>query len=110
MKRAIRAKLEQNPDLDRAFAETYPRPIEHPLKDRAGTRFPGEQFTRILADLRISIEAIRQPEAADGDATVPIIILTHRVAEAQMDAAIERIARLAGIGATITRIRMEEFA
>jgi len=61
MKRAIRAKLEQNPDLDRAFAETYPRPIEHPLKDRAGTRFPGEQFTRILADLRFESLA-RHPE------------------------------------------------
>ncbi|MBK6657683.1 MAG: homoserine dehydrogenase [Proteobacteria bacterium] len=67
-------------------------------------------ITRILADLRISIEAIRQPEAADGDATVSIIILTHRVGEAAMNAAVERIARLPGIGANITRIRMEEFA
>ena len=67
-------------------------------------------ITRILADLSISIEAIRQPQAADGDATVPIIILTHRVGEAAMNAAVQRIARLPGIGANITRIRMEEFA
>ena len=67
-------------------------------------------ITRILADLRISIEAIRQSEANDGEATVPIIILTHRVREAAMNAALERIARLPGIGANIVRLRMEEFA
>ncbi|MGE0857566.1 MAG: homoserine dehydrogenase [Gammaproteobacteria bacterium] len=67
-------------------------------------------ITRILADLRISIEAIRQSEAAEGETTVPIIILTHRVAEAAMNAAVERIARLPGIAPNIVRIRMEEFA
>ena len=67
-------------------------------------------ITRILADLRISIEAIRQSEANAGEATVPIIILTHRVREAAMNAALERIARLPGIGANIVRLRMEEFA
>ncbi|MBX9609606.1 MAG: homoserine dehydrogenase [Gammaproteobacteria bacterium] len=67
-------------------------------------------ITRILADLRISIEAIRQSEAAEGETTVPIIILTHRVAEAAMNAAVERIARLDGIAPNIVRIRMEEFA
>jgi homoserine dehydrogenase len=66
-------------------------------------------ITRILADLRISIEAIRQPEPAAGDATVPIIILTHRVGEAAMNAALARIAALPDIAANITRIRMETF-
>ena len=67
-------------------------------------------ITRILADLGISIEAIRQPEPAAGDATVPIIILTHRVVEAAMNAAIERIGTLAGIDPDIIRIRLEAFA
>jgi len=66
-------------------------------------------ITRILADSRISIEAIRQPEPAAGDATVPIIILTHRVGEAAMNAALARIAALPDIAADITRIRMETF-
>jgi homoserine dehydrogenase len=64
-------------------------------------------ITRILANLRISIEAIRQPEPATGDATVPIVILTHRVPEAAMDEAIAGIARLPDITGAITRIRME---
>ena len=67
-------------------------------------------ITRILADLRISIEAIRQPEPAAGDDSVPIIILTHRVAEAAMNAALARIARLPGIASEIVRMRMETFA
>ena len=33
-----------------------------------------------------------------------------RAGEAAMNAAVERIARLPGIGANVTRIRMEEFA
>ena len=41
---------------------------------------------------------------------MPIIILTHRVAEAAMNAAVERIARLPGVAPNIVRIRMEEFA
>lgn len=67
-------------------------------------------ITRILADLAISIEAIRQPEPADGEASVPIIILTHRVREAAMDAAIARIAALPDIGGEVTRIRMDTLA
>ena len=67
-------------------------------------------ITRILADLGISIEAIRQPEPAAGDATVPIIILTHRVGEAAIERALAGIAALSGIASELTRIRMESFA
>lgn len=63
--------------------------------------------TRILGDLGISIEAIRQQEAPEGEATVPIVILTHRIVEASMDDAIGRMSALPDILGDITRIRME---
>lgn len=63
--------------------------------------------TRILGELGISIEAIRQQEPSDGRDSVPIVILTHRVAEASMDTALERISALPDIEGAITRIRME---
>ncbi|MCB1745752.1 MAG: homoserine dehydrogenase [Gammaproteobacteria bacterium] len=80
------------------------------LRMRAADR-PGvlAEITRILGDLRISIEAIRQPEPATGAATVPIIILTHRVQEAAMDAAIARMEALPEIEGAIIRYRMETF-
>jgi homoserine dehydrogenase len=63
--------------------------------------------TRILGDLGISIEAILQKEPQAGEDVVPVIILTHRVRERNMNAAIERIEALATIKAPVTRIRLE---
>ncbi|MEW5824992.1 MAG: homoserine dehydrogenase [Pseudomonadota bacterium] len=63
--------------------------------------------TRILADAGISIEAIIQKEAAEDVAVVPVIILTHRVREADMMSAIARIEALPAIEGEVTRIRME---
>jgi homoserine dehydrogenase len=63
--------------------------------------------TRILADLSISIEAILQKEPSAGDATVPIIILTHRVKERNMNEAIARIEKLDAIKGRAARIRLE---
>ena len=65
--------------------------------------------TRILGELQISIEAIRQQELSSGDRTVPIVILTHPVAEASLDKAITGMADLPDIEGPITRIRMETF-
>ena len=65
--------------------------------------------TRILGELQISIEAIRQQELSSGDRTVPIVILTHPVAEASLDKAITGMADLPDIEGSITRIRMETF-
>lgn len=67
------------------------------------------EITRILGSLRISIEAIRQPEPAAGAATVPIIILTHTVREAAMDEAIRQIEERPEIEGRITRYRVETF-
>ncbi len=64
-------------------------------------------ITRILADTSISIEAMMQKEADDDAATVPVIILTHRVNEGQMNDAISRIEALDTIQGKVTRIRLE---
>lgn len=63
--------------------------------------------TRILGDAGISIEAIIQKEPALGAAHVPIIMLTHRVLERQMDAALSRIEALDTIQDQVRRIRVE---
>ncbi|MFO1350144.1 MAG: homoserine dehydrogenase [Gammaproteobacteria bacterium] len=63
--------------------------------------------TRILGDLGISIEAIMQKEPAPGVAEVPIIMLTHRVVERQMNAAIDRIEALPSIKDKVARVRLE---
>lgn len=54
IKRAIRAKLEQHPDLAQAFAETFPRTIIHDLghPESANTKMPATVFCRILTELR----------------------------------------------------------
>jgi homoserine dehydrogenase len=63
--------------------------------------------TRILADLGISIEAILQKEPAPGEDTVPVIILTQRVKERNMNDAIARIEQLTSIKGKVARIRLE---
>lgn len=63
--------------------------------------------TRILADQGISIEAILQKEAGAGETRLPIILLTQRVREKDMDAATNHIEALAAIHGPIKRIRVE---
>lgn len=64
-------------------------------------------ITRILGDLGISIEAILQKEPGLDESVVPIIILTHRVPEKNMNAAIARIESLQSIEGQVVRIRLE---
>ena len=66
-------------------------------------------ITRILADFGISIEAILQKAPAEGANTVPVILLIHKVREAQVDQAIARIAALSAITGKIRRLRVETF-
>jgi len=63
--------------------------------------------TRILADQQISIEAITQKEPPEGATDVTIIMLTHKVAEKNMNDAIKRIESLPAITADVVRIRVE---
>ncbi len=67
-------------------------------------------ITRILADLGISIEAILQKAPEPSAHTVPVILLTHGVREAQIDEAIARIAALPAVTGKIRRLRVESFA
>ena len=63
--------------------------------------------TRILADLGISIEAILQKEPPPGDSQLPVILLTHKVREHDMNQAIAQIEALPTIGGSVKRIRVE---
>ena len=65
------------------------------------------EVTRILGELEISIEAIVQKEPAPGVEEVPVILLTHRISEQQINTAIERIEALTNIKGNIVRIRLE---
>ena len=79
------------------------------LRLRAHDR-PGvmADVTRILADGSISIDAILQKEAEEGEDLVDVIILTHRSIEASVNAAIASIEALPTIAAKVVRIRLEE--
>jgi homoserine dehydrogenase len=64
--------------------------------------------TRICADNVISIDAIFQKEAGEGEDQVDVVILTHVVPERQINAAIRRIEALDTIPSPVVRIRLEE--
>jgi homoserine dehydrogenase len=64
--------------------------------------------TRILADLSISIGAMLQKEAEEGEDVVDVIILTHLSLEENVNEAIARIEKLSTIAGKVVRIRLEE--
>ena len=64
-------------------------------------------ITRILADSGISIEALIQKEAAEGESHTDIIMLTHKTVEKNANAAIAKIEALPVLKGRITRLRME---
>ncbi len=65
------------------------------------------EVAHILGERGISIEAVVQKEPAAGAEHVPLILLTHRVREGEMNEAISRIETLEGIQGAVTRIRVE---
>jgi homoserine dehydrogenase len=66
------------------------------------------RITRILADSRISIDAMVQKEPGEGEKRVDIVMLTHRALEKNVNAAMARIERLPSVVGKVTRIRLEE--
>ncbi|HVL59198.1 MAG TPA: ACT domain-containing protein, partial [Burkholderiaceae bacterium] len=64
--------------------------------------------TRILADARISIDAVLQREPGEGEDQTDIVLLTHRTIEKQVDSAIRRIEALPTVRSKVTRIRLED--
>jgi len=65
-------------------------------------------ITRILADSKISIDAMVQKEPAPGEKRVDIVMLTHRARERNVDRAMARIAKLPSVLGAIVRLRLEE--
>ena len=64
-------------------------------------------ITRILADSEISIEAMIQKQAEEGESRTDIIMLTHRTVERNANAAIRQIEALPVVRGKVTRLRME---
>lgn len=65
------------------------------------------QVASILSDDGISIEALIQKEANEGEEVVPLILLTNRVVEKQLMAAVARLEDLQAIEGSVIHIRME---
>ncbi len=65
-------------------------------------------IARILADSRISIDAMVQKEPGEGESRVDIVMLTHLAVEKNVNAAIGRIEKLPTVPGKVTRIRLEE--
>ncbi|MCU7797904.1 MAG: homoserine dehydrogenase [Candidatus Thiodiazotropha sp. (ex Myrtea spinifera)] len=61
----------------------------------------------ILADSGISIEAIQQKEPAEGETTVPLVMLTQKVLGQQLDQAIAAIEQLESVSGQVMLIRVE---
>jgi homoserine dehydrogenase len=97
-------RLSSEPILPMADVETG-----YYLRLRALDR-PGvlADVTRICADLSISIDAIFQKEAAEGEDQVDVVILTHVAPERSVNEAMRRIEALPTIPAKVVRIRLEE--
>jgi homoserine dehydrogenase len=66
--------------------------------------------TRILADVGISIDAMLQKEAEEGEDVVDVIILTHPSLERNVNSAIAKIEALSTIAGKVVRIRLEELS
>lgn len=68
------------------------------------------EITRILGERDISIEAFLQKEQEPDATHVPIILLTQKVREGNMNAAIQAIEKLPVISGKAMRIRLETLA
>ncbi|MFM7483872.1 MAG: homoserine dehydrogenase, partial [Burkholderiaceae bacterium] len=62
---------------------------------------------RILAEASISIDAMLQKEAGEGETQTDLIILTHETQEKHIDRAIAAIDQLDTILGKVHRIRLE---
>jgi homoserine dehydrogenase len=75
------------------------------VADKAGVL---ADITRILAEDKISIDAVLQRESAEGEQQTDLIILTHDTVEGRMKAALAQMQALPTVLAPIVRIRKEE--
>ena len=75
------------------------------VADQAGVL---ADVTRLLADEGISIDALIQREAGEGERQTDVILVTHDTVESRMDAALARMQALPSVLAPIVRIRKED--
>jgi len=64
------------------------------------------RVTGILGDSGISIEAVKQKEPLEGETQMPLVLLTHRVLEGDMDKALAAIESMETVK-SVSRIRVE---
>jgi homoserine dehydrogenase len=77
------------------------------VKDQLGVM---ADLTRILADARISIDAVLQKEPGEGETRTDIIMLTHQTQEKNIDAAIGKIEQLGTVVGKVVKIRLENLS
>jgi homoserine dehydrogenase len=77
------------------------------VEDKAGVL---AAIAGILSEAGISIDAMQQKEPGDADDYVPLVMLTHNVHEAAMNAAIAKIEGLDAVRGSVTRIRVEQLS
>jgi homoserine dehydrogenase len=77
------------------------------VEDRPGVI---AQIAGILGDLKIGISSILQPESEDEGATVPLVLMIHRASNAQIQTALDRVAKLACVKKPPRMIRVEHFS
>jgi len=68
------------------------------------------RIASILAESGISIEAIQQKEPGEEENTLPLVMLTQRVQEKQLNQAIAAIEQLDSVSGQVMRIRVERLA
>jgi homoserine dehydrogenase len=95
--------LSDFPILDMGLVETAYY-LRMQVSDRSGVL---ATIANVLADQKISIEALIQKEPEEGSGRVSLIILTHCVPEKHMNAALQEIEKLPDVDGKITRIRVE---
>jgi homoserine dehydrogenase len=76
------------------------------VADQAGVLAQGHRH--LCANANISIDAVLQREAGEGENHTDLIILTHDCVEAKMNQALAQMQQLSTVLAPITRIRKEE--
>ncbi|WP_193164623.1 homoserine dehydrogenase [Microbulbifer hainanensis] len=87
--------------MDEVVTSYYLRISAH---DKPGVM---SQVARICSDQGISIEALIQHEPAEGEALVPVVILTSRAKEARLREAVAQIEALDTVEGSVVRIRVE---
>jgi homoserine dehydrogenase len=89
-------------DIEDISSEYY---LRIQVQDKVGVM---ARITSVLQDCGISIEAVIQKEAVSE--TLPIVLLTHKVAEKDMNKAIQLLEGLSEVSGQIARIRVAPFA